>query len=480
MSSKKKLQKTTKVLTEQDAKAIYAKGESAVCEVILELQQKLVEAEGKNNKNSTNSSKPSSSDIAKKGKNNSREKTGRKSGGQVGHKGTTLSAVESPDHVVECEAGICGCGHHFGGDEKVIKTTTRQVFDIPKPSIEVTEYRSNTYLCPGCGKRHKSAFPDFVNAPVQYGPNLSAHIVYLMNYQLLPYKRTTELVEATYGITISQGTLKNILKDFGSRIEKPLEAIKQNIINAPTAHFDESGLYVDKKRNWLHVASTAGFTYYFHHKSRGKIATDAAGILPNFTGNALHDNWSTYFRYKAVLHWLCNAHHLRELQGIYDTYGYDWSSDMKAFLKKAKKAVDKAQAEGKDHLPAKTIRKLEKEYDQIIARGYEQTPLPPEKEPGQKQVKKGKAWNLLVRLDRRKKEVLGFINDFAIPFDNNQAERDIRMIKVKQKISGTFRNQEMAQNFCDIRSYVSSALKHGLNIFETMTGVYSNKFFVSC
>jgi transposase len=333
--------------------------------------------------------------------------------------------------------------------------------------------------CPCCGAQKKGEFPKEVKAPVQYGINLKAYVIYLMIYQLIPYKRTTDLLENLHALPISEGTLNNILKDFARRIELPIEFIKQQIIDSELAHFDESGLYVGGQRDWLHVAATNLYTFYFHHESRGFEATEAAGILDKFQGKACHDFWKTYYKYEHLLHSLCNAHHMRDLQGLFDTDNLPWSLDMKSFFSASKKIVDAAKEAGKTELDQQLIIEIENQYQQIIDEGYKVIPPPPKREKGQRgPIKKGRARRLLERLDGKREEILDFIYDFSSPFDNNQAERDIRMIKVKQKISGTFRSSIMAKFFCEIRSYISTAIKHGVNVYDAIVGVFSDDIFL--
>ena len=458
----------------KDFSKIYEQGFDATWNFVSQLEEKVLELNAKIRTDSTNSSKAPSSDMAKKKRNNSRKPSDKKRGGQPGHTGSTILFCEDPDdteiHVIKS----CQCGHLFNGSETIIKEEKRQVIDIPEPKIQVTEHKVITYLCPICSKVHSAEFPEGVNAPVQYGNNLKTYVVYLMNYQLLPYKRTADLFANLHNLPISEGTLAKINSEFAGRLDIPLSFIKQTIIASEVVHFDESGLYAEGKRNWLHVASTNQYTFYFSHMSRGKNALDEAGILPHFHGTACHDSWKTYYRFNDCKHSLCNAHHLRELQGIIDNYSYNWAIEMKVLLENAKKLVDDAIEKDFSSLRTESIVDIEKCYGQIIINGYKEVPKPLPKPPKQRgRQKKGKALCLLTRLDERKSEILDFIHDFSKPFDNNQAERDIRMMKVKQKISGTFRSNKGAEYFCKSRSYISTAIKHGNNIFDTIKRIYT-------
>jgi transposase len=459
-------------LLEEEFKSLCQRDIDAAWKEHSELQRRL-------GLHSQNSSKPPSTDLAKRKRNNSRESSSRKSGGQPGHQGHTRAQVENPDEVISCELADCNCGHQFTGDEELLKSECRQLIDIPPPQVQVSEYQANTYRCPGCGEKNKATFPSEIKAPVQYGNNLQAYVVYLMNYQLLPYKRTADLLLNLHELPISEGTLRNIQQRFAENIETPVEMIKQSLCDADLVHFDESGLYASGKRDWLHVASNDTHTFYFHHESRGFEALEAAGILAKFKGVACHDLWKTYYKYTECVHSLCNAHHLRDLQGIIDSSNFIWPIKMKAFLKKTKKLVDEAKSENKAELSETLIKELQVEFQSILDIGEAETPPPPERQSGQRgQVAKGKSRNLLERFDHRREEITDFFDDFDRPFDNNQAERDIRMVKVKQKISGTFRNTKMAQNFCMARSFISTATKQGLNVFDAIASAFTGQFLI--
>ena len=308
---------------------------------------------------------------------------------------------------------------------------------------------------------------------------MKAAAVYLKNYQFLPFERTCELLGDLFGCGISEGALANILAGCAQRLEDPLLSIKAHIEQASVAHFDESGSRVESKLWWLHSASTANATYYDIHRKRGSEAFDDIGILPDFSGRAIHDFWKPYFGY-ACLHGLCNAHHLRELIFVHEQHQQDWADHMIECLLDIKDAVDLAK-QSTDHLPEKQIQAFEARYQQILDEGYAQNPLPPlppsaKKKRGRR--KKSKSRNLLERLDEHRKEALAFMYDFEVPFDNNLAERDIRMMKVQQKISGMFRTEEGAKAFCRIRSYISTARKNAVGAMDALTRLFSGNPFV--
>ena len=352
----------------------------------------------------------------------------------------------------------------------------RQVHDLPPMRLIVTEHQGEIKRCP-CGHLNKAVFPEGVHAPTQYGPGLKAVAVYLKNYQFLPYERTCELLADLFDCRISEGTLDNILSQCHEQLEAPVQQIKEHIAQAPVAHFDESGARVESKLWWLHVASTANATYYDIHPRRGAEAIDLIGILPDFVGRAIHDFWQPYLGYGCA-HGLCNAHHLRELIFVHEQYQQAWANTMIDCLLDIKDAVAQARPTA-DCLAEGPLRTFEARYQRILDQGYAQNPLlpaPAGKKRGRR--KKTKPRNLLERLDGHRQETLAFMYDFNVPFDNNLAERDIRMMKVQQKISGLFRSQQGAKVFCRIRSYISTARKNAVCAFDAITRVFTGNPFV--
>ncbi|MBL7115593.1 MAG: IS66 family transposase, partial [Kiritimatiellae bacterium] len=446
------------MMTRQEAEAIYDAGKETVVRVLMmmdarirALEERVQSLENQLAKNSRNSSKPPSSDGFKKPAPKSLRKKGkRKSGGQPGHTGHTLKMADKPDHsevhrVKECEH----CGRSLA-DQSADGVEKRQVHDLPPLRLIVTEHQAETKTC-SCGHLNKAAFPEGVNAPVQYGEGIKAAAVYLKNYQFLPYDRTCELLNDVFGCPMSEGTLANIIAQSHTLAADPVEKIKELIEQAAVAHFDETGSRVDGKLWWMHSASTAQATYYDIHRKRGSEAIDDIGILSDFLGRAIHDFWKPYFGYDC-LHGLCNAHHLRELIFVHEQHQQDWADRMIDCLLDIKEAVDLA-TQSTDHLDRRQLHIFEVRYQQILDEGYAQNPLPPlprnaKKKRGRR--KKTKARNLLERLDEHRDEALAFMYDFNVPFDNNQAERDLRMMKVQQKISGMFRTEDGAKAFCRI------------------------------
>ena len=420
-------------------------------------------------KNSRNSGQPPSSDGLKKPRTRSlRKKKGRLSGGQKGHKGHTLEMVSQPNHVQVHTVSVCP---HCATDLQSVepcKRERRQVFDIPPVQVEVTEHQAEIKTCPTCGEQVKGKFPVEVTQPVQYGPRLYAQASYLNTYQLIPWARTCELLGDFYGHTPAEAIVPVSNTKVAGHTESSLDAIKEQLTAADVAHFDESGLRVEGQLNWLHVASTDYLTFYTVHGRRGQEGMKAAGILPEFKGRAVHDHWQSYFTFKMCQHALCNAHHLRELQFIVDQYEQAWAQEMMHLLREIKAEVDAASPQ-QTSLPAERLAHFEQRYDTLIAQGVEANPPPadpPPKKRGRKKQSPPK--NLLDRLQQRKPQVLAFMYDFRVPFDNNLAERDVRMVKIKQKVSGAFRTRSGAETFCAIRSYISTARKQGQNVIDAL------------
>jgi transposase len=436
-----------------------------------QVHQRLRAVEEQLKKNSRNSHKPPSSDGLKKIP-KVRKPSGKKPGGQKGHKGTTLQMVENPDIIEVHKVERCGrCGQSLKA-EKVLGYDRRQVFDLPLIQVEVTEHQAEIKKCGGCGTLTTAEFPEEARHKVQYGPGLKATAAYIKGYGLLSYERAAELFEDLFGVPLSGGTLVNIDREIGERLEEVNERIKEQILYSPIVHFDETGMRIEGKLHWLHVAGTEEATYYVPHGKRGSQAIEAIGILPSFEGIAVHDGWSSYFNYGCD-HALCNAHHLRELTFVYEQEGQRWAKQMIEFLLEVKEKKEKSTGQ---RFSAKRIQEFERRYRDIVAMGMAANPPPTEegkKKRGRK--KKSKAANLLDRLRQHEKAVLAFMYAFSVPFHNNLGERDIRMMKVQQKISGTFRSFEGALSFCRIRSYISTVKKQGLNVMSALQDVFSGK-----
>ncbi|MFI5420873.1 MAG: IS66 family transposase [Nitrososphaerales archaeon] len=440
------------------------------------LESRVKDLEGQLAQNSQNSSKPPSSD-GPKGRSipgSQRGKTGKKPGGQPGHPGTTLRRVKNPDRIVTHTVEKCQhCDHCLSG-VKSHSTEERQVTDLPQLKLEVTSHIVESKECPNCEKTTTASFPPGVDNPVGYGPRIKAFGIYLTQQQLLPCKRASGIIEDLFGHTISAGTFCDWAKTASENLSLYERVVIKMLGQSPVAHFDETGMRCEKIRHWLHVCSTQHLTLYSFDKKRGEDAMREMGILPVFTGVAVHDHWKPYFLFEGCSHSLCNSHHLRELKFLYEEHGETWAAEMRDLLQEIHQTVEEAKVTGKDELSQSIRQEYIKAYERILKKGYSYhdklTPLLSSGDRGRKKQRKGK--NLLDRLREFNGAVLRFMNNFQIPFTNNQGEQDIRMTKVKQKISGCFRSFEGALYFCRIRGYLSTGRKQGWNLLSSLEQVF--------
>jgi transposase len=436
------------------------------------LKERIAELERRLGLNSGNSGKPPSSDGLKKPPrtSSSREPSGKKPGGQKGHKGETLRQVAEPDKVVDHFPSSCtACGAAVTPAMSA-GHSARQVFDLPEPRpLVITEHRAHDCVCAGCGAHTRAAFPGGVNAPAQYGPRIAAFVVYLLHYQLLPEDRLAELMADLFGVKLVAATIAQMGRNCAARLQDFVATVRGLVAGAAVKHMDETGFRIGGKTQWLHVACTAWLTFYRVCARRGSLLADVTGIV-------VHDHWKPYYTMQGVLHALCNAHHLRELKALIDIEKEDWARQMHRLLRRACHAVNLARERGSPLKPD-LIAIIERRYDAFVAEGLAfheaQTPLRPDDAPqgckrrGRKARRTGH--NLLLRLAGRRSDVLRFLTDPNVPFTNNQAERDGRMMKVKQKISGGFRCLEGAMDFAVIRSFISTAKKQGWNVILALT-----------
>ena len=425
-------------------------------------------------KDSHNSSKPPSSDgLSKKPAPKSlRKKSGRRPGGQVGHDGHALKRVAVMDHVeIHGLPDRCdGCGAPF--DARHVRVAeSRQVFDLPMLQLEVTEHRTLMAQCQ-CGRVHQSRFPDEVSESVQYGARIRAVMAYLTQYQLLPMDRTRQLLADLYAAPVSAGTIYANVQRLGRQLAPTTQAIQQALTQAGVVHFDESGLRVQGRLHWLHTAATGQLTWYGCHAKRGREAMDAHGILPGFKGVAVHDGWFSYRQYAQCLHSLCNAHHLRELIHLSETTGQLWPQAMIGLLLAAKAEI--AAAEGAALSQAR-VEDYHQHYQVIVETALGITPAASATPGHRGRVKQSDAFNLLQRLQQYRDDVLRFLSDSRVPFDNNLAERAIRMPKLKQKVSGAFRTIDGANAFCVIRSYLATMRKQGRDLLQCLVSAFRGK-----
>ena len=407
--------------------------------------------------NSNNSSKPPSSDPNRK---KTLKKSGKKPGGQKGHKGETLKKNPNPDRIEKLKVDISKLPkEHY----KSVDYESRQVIEIVL-SKEITEYQAEI-VEDSKGNRYIAEFPKGVTRPVQYGNSVKANSVYMSQYQLIPYKRVEENFKDQVNLNLSCGSVYNFNREAFKRLEQFECLIKKKLTSSEVCHVDETGINVGGKRFWLHCVSTKNYTCYFPHQKRGMDAIDDMGILPNFEGILCHDHWKPYFRLTCD-HSLCNAHHLRELERAWEQDHFQWAKDMSGLLLEINLAVDKAGGK----LTEKKANKYLKQYRQILGQGQIKCPPPDESERINKRgrIKRSKSRNLLERLIDYEKETLLFMYEKTVPFTNNLGENDIRMTKVQQKISGCFRSMPGAYIFCRIRSYLSTCKKNNISATKAL------------
>jgi transposase len=429
------------------------------------LLARVAELERRLGLDSSNSGKPPSSDGLKKPPRVSslRESSGKKSGGQTGHPGETLCRVEKPDATIDHYPQACaGCGGPLTA-ATATGHVARQVFDLPQPTLIVTEHRAHACRCAACGTQTRSAFPEGVTAPVQYGQRIAAFVLYLLHFQLLPEKRLAVLMADLFGVKLVTATIARISQDCAERFQGFADALRDQVAAAPVKHMDETGFRIGGKTQWLHIASTVWLTFY-------RTAAKRGSLLANVTGIVVHDHWKPYYTMTGVLHALCNAHHLRELKALVEIEKEEWAGKMQRLLRRACHATNLAREQGVPLKPG-LIALIERRYGTVLAEGMAfhqgQPALAKTGRRGRPPRRVGH--NLLLRLSTRKQDVLRFLTDPSVPFTNNLAEQDGRMMKLRQKISGGFRSEDGAKNFAVIRSVLSTARKQGWNMLQTLT-----------
>ena len=434
---------------------------------IKELEFKIKELEGRLHQNSSNSHKPPSSDGLKKVIKNNRVPTNRKSGGQKGHEGKTLKMVEHPDKIIfHSVKGICDCGKDLE-EAEVLRIERRQVFDLPKKLCEVTEHQIEVKRC-ACGRIHRGECE--LRGNTQYGDTMKGLVVYLIQ-QKMSYEQVQQFMEEVFGLPLGGGTIEAANKECYERLEESERQIKEGLLGSKVIHCDETGIRCANKTQWVHVTCNERFTYYFLHSKRGKEAMDEIGILPRYKGNCVHDRWSSYERYECE-HSYCNVHLLRELRFVEEEIGRKWAKEMKRVL------LLGWYMKKRNWLSGKAIDSLMRRYEKVVEKGIEEergydSAIEGIKKRGRK--KKGKSVRLLEVFIRDREKVMRFIHNKDTPFDNNIAERDLRMVKLKQKVSGCFRTVQGGKIFCRIRSYISSVRKQGYSVLDSIVRALKGK-----
>jgi transposase len=461
-------------MTESQARALYQMGEEAVVAFLLDISRRLQALEEQNAKNSGNSSKPPSSDglskpTLKPMPQSLRKKNSKKPGGQKGHPGKTLEQTKTPDCVVLHHPSTCSCCHAPLTNASPVSYLRRQVFEMPEPMVVVTEHRASVVGCPYCGKETAASFPKEIASPVQYGPNLLGFATYLHSVHLLPYARCAQIVNDITGVSFSPASLHGALKRASVRLSGFLAQIQATLGQSRLQHADETGSRVAGKLHWIHVRSTPSLCHLFVHEKRGK---EAVGDLLSYGGFLMSDFYTSYVRL-SCRHLFCGAHLLRELTFAGDVLKQGWAGSLKALIETMVFACHDARESGEPRVADAPA--LLASFDALVLEGLRQNPLPEARTTKQGRVAKGKARCLLERLRDYRDAYLAFLFDLSLPFTNNEAERDLRMFKVKGKVSGCFRTREGAEVFCRLRSYVRTCQKQAMPLLKSLRSLFENQ-----
>ena len=448
---------------------------------VKELQEIIQELRRQLNQDSHNSSKPPSSDGFKRPRTKSlRKHTGKKQGGQPGHPGSHMSIPHAPDEVKQHIPEQCQtCPHLLACRSRttVFRCAEKRYEVNARITTYVTEHQSLQVCdCPCGASGSRGKFPDKIRAYVQYGDSVTVLAGILNTYGAVSIERIHILLSSLLGVRVSTGTIASMLSRCAKTVGPAMKIVHKKLQCEDVVNFDETGADVAGKTLWVHNASTEKLTYQTLSEKRGQVGMDEGGILPHFTGIAVHDCWSPYWKYDGVTHAVCNAHLLRELTGIAEQHPeHTWAEEMIHFLCTTKILKEMMLAKGEQRLDEAFLHQyVDLEFDEILGTANSQCPPSPvssEKKKGRK--KKGKERALIERLQKLKGSVCLFVHKFVVPFDNNQAERDLRNVKTKNKVSGCFRTKEGAQNYLDVMSFLSTARKHGHNVFEALTAAFA-------
>jgi transposase len=443
------------------------------------LLERVHDLEARLAKDSHNSSKPPSSDGLRRKTKSLRTRSGKKPGGQLGQRGETLRLVATPDALVEHRSSVCHHCHTPLTDAAVVLRERRQVHELP-PVVRllVQEHQALPLRCPHCEQISAGTFPPTVPSRAQDGPQVRALAVYLVEQQHLPLGQVQQLLADLLDLRLARGPVVGWTQQAAQILEPVEHQIKAALAHAPVLHHDETGVRRAGTLAWAHVTSTSRLTPFALHAKRGHAATDAIGILPDFRGVSVQDGWGSYGLYTACRHALCNVHHLRALTFVEEEYHQAWAADLKGVLRAMKAATQQARTGGQLHLPAVERAAFRDRYHTLLASGLAANPPPADSErrAGQRgRLKQSPARNLLERLPLQQDQVLAFLDDLAIPFDNNQAERDLRGLKIQQKVSGCFRSDWAAQAYATIRGYLATLRKQGQTLLAALDTVFAGQ-----
>jgi transposase len=465
----------------EDLKAALAQKEQRIQELeglLMGALLRLEEVERRVVKDSHNSSLPPSRDHGTRKPLGQRPKSEKRPGGQPGHQGHTLSLVETPDEVLRYRPACCSNCQRDLSEEGGKLLERRQVHDLPEIRLRVQEHQVEAIRCPDCHQVTRGAFPAEVKAPVQYGPQVQALAVYLSQFQLLPLHRTCELLADVCQAPVSQAVVFQWIAEAATAVQPSLECIGEGLLRSRVLHVDETSVHLDGRVQWVHEHGTRWLTLYRWHSKRGAEGIEAVSLIPGYRGRLMHDRWTSYDRYPC-LHSLCGAHLIRDAIFVAEHDKQPWAARMVEHLRHMAHVTNDWRAQGAHSLPTTVRDALLADYFEILRIGYAAhvgQPIPPPPKRGGHQ-KKNPSLNLLDTFLKRSEQILGFLEDLSVPFTNNLAERDLRMLKVQQKIAGTFRSAQGITAFCAIRSYLSTMRKQGRPLLASLRAAFAGAPF---